>query len=142
MSRAEIEIVPGVVVPLSELSFETARSSGPGGQHVNKTETRVTLVFPIHDSVSLSAEQKATVARRLAGRITKDGALRLSCQSHRSQKANRDEVIERFVALLREALTPRRERKPTGVPAKARRQRLEEKRRTAEKKRHRQDPDW
>ena len=129
-------------MPFSDLSFETARSSGPGGQHVNKTETKVTLVFDLEGSAALSAEQKDVLREQLASRISKEGALRISSQSSRSQLANREDVIERFAALLREALTPRPVRKPTRTPPRAKRERLDDKKRRADKKRSRQPPDW
>lgn len=142
MSATEITLLDGLALPLSELSFETARSSGPGGQHVNKTETKVTLVFDLEGSTSLSDEQKAMLRDRLASRISKEGTLRISSQSTRSQKANREDTIDRFATLLREALTPRPERKPTRMPPKAKRERLVAKKRQAEKKQSRQPPDW
>ena len=142
MSVSDPEILDGLTIPASELSFETARSSGPGGQHVNKTETKVTLVFDLEASSALDEEHKRLVRERLASRISKSGELRVASQRHRSQKANRDAAIERFIELIRAALTPRVERKPTRVPTRARRQRLEDKRRTSEKKQQRRDPDW
>jgi ribosome-associated protein len=142
VSATEITLLDGLALPLSELSFETARSSGPGGQHVNKTETKVTLVFDLEGSTSLSDEQKAMLRDRLASRISKEGTLRISSQSTRSQKANREDTIDRFATLLREALTPRPERKPTRMPPKAKRERLVAKKRQAEKKQSRQPPDW
>jgi len=142
VSSSDIELLEGLTVPLSELSFETARSSGPGGQHVNKTETKVTLVFDLSSSDSLSEEQKTRLRDRLASRISKVDVLRISSQRHRSQKANRDATIERFVDLVRQALTPRPERRPTRVPVTAKRARLGSKRKIAEKKKLRQDPDW
>lgn len=142
MSGAEIVILEGLSIPVSDLSFETARSSGPGGQHVNKTETKVTLVFDLDGSPVLSEEQKAVVHEQLASRISKEGALRISSQSSRSQRANREDAIERFAALLRDALTPKPDRKPTRTPPKAKRERLDAKKRQADKKRSRQPPDW
>lgn len=139
---AEIMITEDCAVRHSELRFETARSSGPGGQHVNKTETRVTLVFDVAASTSLSEEQRDTLRRELASRLSKDGELRLSSQCSRSQKANREDVIERFADLLRAALTPVPERKPTRMPAKAKRRRRDEKRKTAERKKERQRVEW
>lgn len=142
MSATDIQILDGLKIPFSDLSFETARSSGPGGQHVNKTETKVTLLFDLDGSVALSKEQKAAVRERLATRISKDGVLRVTSQRHRSQKANRDATVERFADLLREALTPRRQRKPTRTPQRAKQERLESKKRQAEKKDLRRPPDW
>jgi ribosome-associated protein len=142
VSPTALEILDGLEIPLSELSFETARSSGPGGQHVNKTETKVTLVFDLEASATLSSDQKAILRDRLASRISKEGTLRISSQSTRSQLANREDTIDRFTSLLRNALTPRPERKPTRTPKKTKRARLEGKRRQSEKKKLRKDPDW
>jgi len=129
-------------IPGNELQLETGRSSGPGGQHVNKTETRVTLVFDLAGSATLDDAQRSVLQSELATRLTNDGKLRLSSQGSRSQKANREEVIERFAALLREALTPRPVRKATRVPARARRQRLADKKKRADKKLLRRSKDW
>lgn len=142
MSATDVQVFAGLTIPVAELAFETARSSGPGGQHVNKTETKVTLVFDLEGSTALDPGQKSLVRQRLSTRISRSGELRVTSQRHRSQKANRDATIERFAQLLGEALTPQPERKPTRMPKKAQRQRLEDKRRTAEKKKTRRDPDW
>jgi len=142
VSDSGIQILDELEIPLAEITFTTARSSGPGGQHVNKTETKVTLLFDLAGSTTLDEDQKALLRQHLATRISKRGELRVSSQRHRSQKANREATLERFTDLLRDALTPRPPRKATRVPKKAKRQRLEEKRRTAEKKRARRGSDW
>jgi ribosome-associated protein len=142
VSEAGLLIANGLVIPQADLSFTMARSSGPGGQHVNKTETKVTLSFDLAGTSALNEEQKAVLRESLATRINKAGELRVSSQRHRSQKSNREAAIERFTDLVRQALEPRRERKATRVPKKAQKKRLEEKRRTAEKKKGRQEPSW
>lgn len=142
MSDTGIDIANGLTIPETDVTFTTARSSGPGGQHVNKTETKVTLIFDLDGTTALDERQKDQVRERLASRVSKSGTLRVSSQRHRSQKANRDATIERFATLLGEALTPQRQRKPTRVPPKAKKLRLEEKRRTAEKKKGRRGLDW
>lgn len=114
-------------IPEAELSFTFSRSSGPGGQHVNKTSTRVTLRFDIESSPSLSGEEKDLLKERLATRIDKRGILRLAAQKHRSQAANRKEAIERFGRLIRSALKTTRPRKPTRASKAARERRLREK---------------
>jgi ribosome-associated protein len=126
-----ITITAGLAIPTDELTFTASRSSGPGGQNVNKLSTRVTLLFHVLRSQSLTEDQKQRILVKLKGRISKDGVLRVSCQQNRSQAANRDRAVERFVELLQQALTPKRSRKRTAVPASARERRLEEKKRRA-----------
>lgn len=130
-----------VVIPYDELDFITSRSSGPGGQHVNTTDTRVTLLFDVDGSPSLTELQKVAVRGKLARRMDKRGVLQVSSQKFRSQKTNKDSAVERFVELMRWALTPVARRKETRVPPSAKRKRLERKKRTAERKQGRRMPD-
>ncbi len=136
----KLEIPGGPTIPGEELDYETSRSSGPGGQHVNKVETRVTVRFDLAGSVALSDEQKERVRSRLAGRITREGVLRVAAQKHRSQSANRDEARARLASLLAEAIRPRRRRRKTRPSAASRRRRLENKRRRSDVKRLRRRP--
>src|SRR3954453_10707281 len=99
-----IPIDDNLAIPEEELSFATSRSGGPGGQNVNKLETRVTLRFDLAASPSLSEEQKSRLRERLSTRITRSGVLHVTAQKHRTQGANRDAALERFAELLREAL--------------------------------------
>jgi ribosome-associated protein len=124
-----IEIGKTLSIPESEISFTVSRSSGPGGQHVNKVSTRVTLQFDLRNSLHLSDRQKRRLATRLASRINRDGVLKLHCQRHRSQAANREELIRRFAALLRDALTRRRKRIATRPTRSSVERRLTEKQR-------------
>ena len=124
-----------------ELGFEFARSSGPGGQNVNKVETKVRLLFDVRRSPSLSPEQRLRIAERLATRITRDGVLHVASQRHRSREANRQATIDRFVELLTGALEKDEPRVRTKVPKKARLRRLEDKRRQSRKKALRGSPD-
>jgi len=124
-----------------ELRFEFARSSGPGGQNVNKVETKVRLLFDLRGSRSLNAELKRRIEEKLATRITKDGVLQIASQRHRSREANRRAAIERFAELLAEALEEDEPRFPTRVPKAQRKQRLESKRRRSQKKELRAKPD-
>ena len=142
MTSSGLEIHPNLSIPDAELRFETSPSSGPGGQHVNKTETRVTVIFDLEASQALSGDERERLREKLSSRLTKAGELRVSSQSHRSQKANREEALERLAETLREALEPEPERKPTRVPKRAKRKRLERKRQKAEKKRLRKTPEW
>lgn len=116
-------------IPESEISLRFSRSSGPGGQNVNKLNTRVTLLFDVAGSPSLSGPQRARIMERLTTRITREGILRVVSQKHRTQKMNREAATERFMELLRGALARRRPRMRTGVPAGVKRKRLEDKRR-------------
>ncbi|HEY0555839.1 MAG TPA: alternative ribosome rescue aminoacyl-tRNA hydrolase ArfB [Thermoanaerobaculia bacterium] len=132
-----IPIDDHLAIPDDEVTFATSRSGGPGGQNVNKLETRVTLRFDLAGSGTLSEEQKAHLRERLATRITRDGVLQVTSQRHRSQGANREAAVERFAEILRENLreeTPRRKTRPSRA-AKARR--LDAKRRQGQRKRER-----
>ncbi len=124
-------------IPESELTFVTSRSSGPGGQNVNKVDTRVTLLFDVGASASLTDEQRRRVFERLAGRINREGILRVVSQRHRTQSANREAVVSRFAGLLRDTLMEERERIPVTVPAGANERRLAEKRHRKRIKRER-----
>jgi ribosome-associated protein len=135
-----IEITEDLSIPEDELMFTASRSGGPGGQHVNKVSSRVTLLFNVAASPSLSDAHKQRLQSRLATRITKDGLLRVVSQKHRSQMANRMAAVERFVALLRAALVSTPERKQTSVPRAARARRLEAKRQRSQLKRQRTTP--
>jgi ribosome-associated protein len=117
-----------------EFIFSASRSSGPGGQNVNKVSTKVELRFHIMNSVLLSAEEKNLLSEKLVNRITNDGELVLVSQSERSQLKNKEAVIEKFYRLVTKALTPRKKRKITRPPAESIEKRLEEKRIRAERK--------
>ncbi len=120
-------ITSTVRIPLSEISFSFSRSSGSGGQHVNKVNTRVTLRFDVAASAHLTGEQKNLVRRRLAGRINREGVLLLHADQRRSQRANREEVLERFAVLLRRALHQDKVRRRTRPGRSARERRLKAK---------------
>lgn len=121
----------------SEFTLKASRSSGPGGQHVNKVSTRMELRFHVGHSNLLSPEEKELITEKLATRINQEGELVLVSQSERTQLKNKERVIEKFYSLLAKALTPRKKRKPTKPSAASRENRLEEKRLQAEKKRRR-----
>ena len=107
---ADIDIMPGLRIPLSEVRFAFMRSGGPGGQNVNKVSTRVELQFEPEASLALDDRQKAMILSSLGGRIGKDGMLRIQAQDSRSQWQNRRLATEKFASLLRLALRPRKKR--------------------------------
>jgi ribosome-associated protein len=137
-----IEITDNTSIAEDELTFRTSRSSGPGGQNVNKLNTRVTLLFDVASSPGLSQEQKQRIASRLSTRIDRHGVLRIVSQKHRSQEANRRAAIERLQRLLHEALKPVPVRRKTRPPAAARERRLKEKKRRGALKDERAKKDW
>jgi ribosome-associated protein len=133
-----------VQVPLSELDFRFSRSSGPGGQHAQKSSTRVELLFDVARSPSLDEEQKARILSRLSGYVDSNGVLHLASQSERSQLRNRQEVVARFQELMGRALARRKRRRATAPTAASMEQRLAQKRRRSQVKRQRGrvDEDW
>lgn len=137
-----MDAAKGVPIPEGELVFKASRSSGPGGQNVNKLNTRVTVLFHVAGSPSLSEEQKQRVRSRLAGRIDKDGILHIASQKHRSQEANRRAAVERLQQLVQEALQPVPVRRKTKTPTAARERRLQEKKQHSDRKQQRRGRNW
>ena len=135
MGREPIRVTRSVSLDPDEIELRVSRSSGPGGQHANKAETRVEAVLDVESSSSLSAAQKRRVVAR-AGPV-----LRAVAQDERSQARNRELAIERLVAKLAEALRVERRRVPTRPSRAAEERRLAEKRRRAHVKRNRAQPD-
>ncbi|HER43916.1 MAG TPA: aminoacyl-tRNA hydrolase [Candidatus Eisenbacteria bacterium] len=132
-----VEIHDQLTIPDEEISFEFSRSGGPGGQNVNKVNTKATLLFDVSASPSLTEEERSRIMSSLRTRITKAGVLRVSSQRHRTQRANREAALERFSELLREALRTRRPRRKTRVPRAVKERRIKEKKRRGELKRRR-----
>lgn len=111
-----IEIAPNIRLDEAELEFRSARASGPGGQHLNKSETAVELRFDVRGSPSLPAGVAARLARLAGSRMTAEGVIVIFAQSYRSGQANREDALARLVELIRQAAEkpkPRRKTKPT-----------------------------
>ncbi len=124
----------------NELSFSTSRSGGPGGQNVNKVESKVTLKLDIVRSVLLSAYEKEIIRHALASYITKDGVLLLTAQESRSQLENKEAALRKLDALFVRALRKKKARKPTKPSRAAKLKRLHSKKNQGEKKKWRQKP--
>lgn len=125
----------------AELIFESYRSSGPGGQNVNKVATAVRLRFDIRSSCSLTPEEKERLIGLAGKRASRDGVLRIEAQRYRTQESNRRDAERRFERLIEAARRSPRPRKPTEPSQAEKRRRLEAKRRQAEKKRQRRSVD-
>ncbi len=123
-----------------ELHFSASRSSGPGGQHVNKVSTKMELRFHVALSVLLSEEEKMLIMEKLASRINIAGELVLVSQTERSQLQNKEKVTEKFYTLIARALTPRKKRRPTRPSMASKEERLDLKRQQSEKKERRKRP--
>jgi ribosome-associated protein len=134
MSGESIQVTRTVSIPLSEVELRTSRSSGPGGQHAQKSETRVEAVFDVEASATLTEAQKRRIVER------RGPVVRAIAQDERSQARNRELALERLAGELREALRVRRPRRPTTPSRAAVERRLETKRRRAQAKRLRQPP--
>jgi ribosome-associated protein len=135
-----VRVSPEVAIPVAELEFSASRASGPGGQGVNTTDSRVELRFDVAGSPSLPPEAKERALRRLGPRLDSNGVLRVVAQAQRSQLANRRAAVERFAELLSAALATPRPRRPTRPTRAAAARRVEAKRRRADVKRLRGRP--
>ena len=137
----DLQITETVAIPLAELHFQFSRSSGPGGQHVNRTASQVELTFDVLGSPSLHEAQRTRVLTKLKSYIDTRGVLHLTSQTTRSQHRNRAEVVERFTSLLQRALHVPKRRIPTRPSAAAATRRLEAKQRTSAIKQRRRRPE-
>ncbi|HVE70159.1 MAG TPA: alternative ribosome rescue aminoacyl-tRNA hydrolase ArfB [Thermoanaerobaculia bacterium] len=129
----DLDLGNGILVPAHLLRATTSRAGGPGGQNVNKVETRVTIEVDV-DALPLDDPQKQRVRDALGGRISRAGTLRVTSQAERSQLANRDRALARMEELLRDALEEREPRRATRIPKVQKRRRLDEKKKRGETK--------
>jgi ribosome-associated protein len=125
---------------IREVEFRTSRSSGPGGQHVNKTESRVELLWSPQKSECLNEAQKKMLTEKLTNRITDDGVLILASEKYRSQHRNRADVTARFVDLVMASLVPVKKRRPTKPTRSSVETRIRSKKIKSEIKKSRRDP--
>jgi ribosome-associated protein len=126
---------------INECIFNAVRSSGPGGQNVNKVSSKVELRFRISESSILLETEKQIILQKLHSRITASGELILTSQTERSQLKNKEHVIERFCALMEKALKPVKKRKPTTPTLSSKQKRMDNKKKLGEKKKLRSYPD-
>lgn len=127
---------------VSELSYKAVRSSGAGGQNVNKVSSKVVLTFDLKNSQRLSEAEKLLIETNLAPRLTADLLLILNCDEDRSQFRNKEIVTKRFLDLLKRAMVIPKERKPTRVPKSIIRKRIKDKKNISEVKKNRRKPDY
>jgi len=126
------------LIPDEEIEFQFSRSSGKGGQNVNKVETKVEIHWNINNSKAFSEEEKEKIKEALASRISQEGDLIIRSEEERSQLKNRKIVLEKLNEIIKEALKPEEERIPTKVPRASKAERLKEKKLISEKKKLRQ----
>ncbi|WP_335973456.1 alternative ribosome rescue aminoacyl-tRNA hydrolase ArfB [Gaetbulibacter jejuensis] len=126
---------------LTELSFKAIKSSGAGGQHVNKTASKVELTFNVETSTVLNEEQKELLLKNLQTRLSNQNVLILQCSESRSQHKNKALVIERFLEIIKQGLIVPKKRKKTAVPKAVKQKRLHNKKQLSEKKANRKPPE-
>ncbi|MEN8776929.1 MAG: alternative ribosome rescue aminoacyl-tRNA hydrolase ArfB [Polaribacter sp.] len=125
---------------IKELSFKAIRSSGAGGQHVNKTSSKIDLTFDLQNSLSLTESEKILLKDKLSSKLTKENVLILFCEETRSQHKNKELAIKRFLSLLKTNLTRKKKRKPTKPSRASLKRKAESKQRNSLKKAHRKKP--
>lgn len=127
---------------ISELNFKAVRSSGAGGQNVNKVSSKVVLSFDLWNSKALSEDEKMLLEQNLEPRLTNDKILILNCDEDRSQLKNKEIVVKRFLQIINQNLLIPKERKATKVPKSVIKKRIQNKRNLSEKKQNRRKPDF
>ena len=133
-----------LTISAQELEITASRSSGPGGQHVNKTDTRIQVRWNVTASEALSDVHRVRLQKNLASRLTESGDLLIACDTNRSQRRNKEEALQRLAAMVREALIPPKPRKKTRPSRAAVERRLQEKKQRSVVKKGRgkdQDPE-
>ncbi|KAB1068330.1 aminoacyl-tRNA hydrolase [Tamlana haliotis] len=126
---------------INELKFKAVRSSGSGGQHVNKVSSKIELTFDLNNSIIFTDTQRKRLFRKLENRLTNEGVLILQCDESRSQHKNKNLAIERFFDVITEALKVRKRRIPTKIPKSVVKKRLKNKKQVSDKKANRRKPD-
>lgn len=134
-----VRINRNTIIPDNELNFRFSSSSKPGGQNVNRVNTRVAVLFDLDNSSGLSERQKQRVYKKLGKRINKEGILQVSSQRHRSQSANREDAVNRLATMIRNALKRKPRRKKTRPPRSADEKRIKNKKRRGRLKRLRKN---
>lgn len=134
---AERTVTPEMI--FFELQFTTSRSSGPGGQNVNKVNTKVTVRWNVRDSAFISSEEKELLLQKLATKLTSDGELIVSSQDKRSQLDNKEDALQKLALILQKAFFKKKKRKPTKPSKSSVQSRLDKKKKHSEKKKSRQD---
>lgn len=134
-----LRISDKISIPLSEIEISFTRSSGPGGQHVNKTSTQADLTFDLQNSSSILNEDRAWLISRLGTRLDTEGRLRITSQEYRSQLRNKTAAIEKLQSMLADGLVRPKKRKKSKPSKAAKEKRLESKKKAGEKKRMRSE---
>lgn len=137
MPDDDIEVNDELSIPRSEIDTRATRSSGAGGQHVNKTASRIEITWNIRTSRSLTDEQRERLLAKLESRLSEEGEIRIVASDTRSQLRNREHAETRLADLIRRSLAVKKKRKPTRRPRAANEARLTEKKKHSEKKRER-----
>ena len=137
-----LRVTRSVSIPDSELEFNYMRSGGPGGQHANKTSTKVELTWDVENSSALGPIQRERLFANLGSRIEHSGVIRLRSDRHRSQTRNKEDVVERLRILLERGLQVRKSRTATAPSKKAKQKRLDSKKRRSDVKRSRRKPTY
>jgi ribosome-associated protein len=126
---------------LSEIKYKAVRSSGAGGQNVNKVSSKVVLTFDLSNSQALSEEEKLLLETNLQNRLTADLVMILNCDEDRSQLKNKEIVTKRFLDIIKKGLHVQKERKPTKIPKSVIRKRIKDKKNVSEVKKNRRKPE-